>query len=133
MGRLMSDNVPEIPQLWDHISLGSGEKSIDMDVVWKALRKLSNKNINHVCKLLFYYEKTFSEIQEETGLTVNDVNHALYDLKQHNLVIMQGDKRGERTYHLTSYCVILLETLDILADKLKTVEAKDIFDSPKKP
>ena len=87
-----------------------------MDILWRTIRKLSNENVMTVIKALCNGGKTFAEIQMSTGLIVNDLNHALYDMKQINLVIMEGEKKGERKYHLTGYCIVLLKAIDRVQD-----------------
>jgi len=105
----------------------AGEKTIDLEALWKAIRKLSAKNTMVVINSLCNKGKTFRDIQKDTGLLVNDLNHALYDLKQLNLVIVKGDRKGERFYHLTEYCVILLNAIGSLQGTLKQTDAKEIF------
>jgi len=107
----------------------TGEKTIDMDSLWKAIRKLSSENSMTVLRELCKGGKTFRELQTETGLIVNDLNHILYDMKQMGLIIPRGEKKGERTYHITSYCAILLNSIKLLQDKLQHVNGKDIFDA----
>jgi predicted transcriptional regulator len=115
------------PTAPDTVSLGTGEKSIDMDVLWKAIRKLSGENAIAVVRVLCEGGKTFREIQTATGLSVNDLNHALYDMKYLDLIITRGDKKGEKTYHLTSYCVVLLNAIERLQDSLGYLDRKDVF------
>ena len=109
--------------------LVTGEKAIDMDSLWKAIRKLSSENSMTVLTALCKGGKTFRELQTETGLIVNDLNHILYDMKQMGLIITRGEKKGERTYHITSYCSILLNSIQRLQDNLQHVNGKDIFDA----
>lgn len=105
----------------------TGEKTINMDSLWKAFRKLSSENSMVVVRALYGGGKTFGELQADTGLIVNDLNHILYDMKQMGLVTPQGERKGERTYHLTSYCVILLDTIVDLKKELQRVDGKDMF------
>jgi DNA-binding HxlR family transcriptional regulator len=111
-----------------YISIQStGRKDINMDSIWKAFRKLSNRNTVVVVKALLNDGKTFRELQTETGLIVNDLNHVLYDLKAMNLVVAEGSKKREVKYYLTSYCVILLDAIDGLQMLLESIDDKDMF------
>jgi DNA-binding HxlR family transcriptional regulator len=107
--------------------LGTGEKAIGLDSLWKAIRKLSSENSMAVVKALCDGGKTFRELQAETGLLVNDLNHTLYDMKQIGLVTQLGEKKGERTYNLTSYCVLLLDSIKGLQGAFQHLNGKNIF------
>jgi len=63
---------------------------------------------------------TFAELQIDTNLTINLLNHALHEMKKTNLV-MQIDKR----YYLTKYCVLLLEAINRLRIEVKNTSIED--------
>lgn len=92
-------------------------KVIEDADLWRAIKKFSNKYVMTTVQAV--YDKgpqNFREIQEATKLETNDINHALHDLKALSLVIQKDDKR----YYLTKYCVILIESLNLLKDHLST-------------
>lgn len=97
---------------------GSAGKSGDMDHLWRAIRKLSNRDAMAVVNALANKSMTFGELQAATNLIVNDLNHALYDMKQMDLVITIGEKKGQRKYHLTNYCITLLNAVNVLRNAL---------------
>ena len=83
--------------------------TINIDIA-QALRKFTNKNIMLVAKALrLKISLTFGELQKDTGLSTNILNHTLHEMKKVNLVI-QVDKR----YYLTKYCALLLDAINRL-------------------
>jgi DNA-binding HxlR family transcriptional regulator len=89
--------------------------TINIDIA-QALRKFTNKNIMLVAKALHLkISLTFGELQKDTGLSTNILNHTLHEMKKVNLVI-QVDKR----YYLTKYCVLLLDAINRLRMEVKS-------------
>ena len=109
----------------------SSKKAIGMDSLWRAIRKLSNGNSTNVVKALHEGGKNFGEFQLETGLMINDLNHTLYDMRQIDLIVSSRERKGERKYYLTSYCVILLDAIGHLTKSLQHYDDEEIFDAHK--
>ena len=59
------------------IGQGAAGKSVDMDHLWRAIRKLSNRDAMAVVNVLANKSMTFGELQTATNLIVNDLNHVL--------------------------------------------------------
>lgn len=94
--------------------------TINIDIA-QALRKFTSKNIMLVAKaLLIKGSLTFGELQKDTELSTNLLNHALHEMKKVNFV-MQIDKR----YYLTKYCVLLLEAINRLRIEVKNTSTED--------
>lgn len=111
---VISESEANVPFKTKYI--GGGKKNLGIDELWKAVRKFSSENILNVATIL---DKTpgltFAELTKATGLkNPNDLNHALYDMKNQDLVIVIGEKKGERKYYLTKYGWVLLCALDNL-------------------
>lgn len=123
---LMSDHGDGNESNWDVLDVTGGipsnVKEINSAELWKAIRKMSNKNVKCVVKTL-RKEKSlvFKDLIAITGLNPNDLNHALYDLKQLNLVIQLDDKK----YYLTKYCVALLSSLKFLKEILNGISREE--------
>lgn len=97
--------------------LGFGSALKDLDVS-ASLRKLANPNAMLVTTKLFQNNSmTFRELQRETKLPTNTLTHALYVLKNADVVVKERDR-----YYLTNYGVILLEAINQIRDEMKTVE-----------
>jgi predicted transcriptional regulator len=93
----------------------SGLQDINSIELWKAVRKLSDKKVQIVVKIVYDNKAmTFGDLLKVTRLNVNDLNHVLGNLRQSNLVIRTEDKR----YYLTKFCIALLESLNGLRDRL---------------
>lgn len=98
--------------------------TINLDIM-KALRKFTNKNTMLVAKALRTKNSlTFGELQKETNLSANILNHTLHEMKKTDLVI-QVDKQ----YYLTKYCVVLLDAISRLRTEVKrtSLEGEDLF------
>ena len=94
--------------------------TINIDIA-QALRKFTSKNIMLVAKaLLIKGSLTFRELEKDTDLSTNLLNHALHEMKKVNFV-MQIDKR----YYLTKYCVLLLEAINRLRIEVKNTSIGD--------
>jgi hypothetical protein len=111
---------------WDVLDVTGGipsnVKEINSTELWKSIRKMSNSNVKCVLKVLRVRNSlVFKDLMKETGLSSNDLNHALYDLKQLNLVIQLDDKR----YYLTKYCIALLSALKFLKEILNGLSHGD--------
>ena len=128
---MADDTLVLTPTVPNACLLGISKRAIGMDSLWKAIRKLSSENSMEVVRALCGGGKTFGELQLETGLIINDLNHVLYDMKQMGLIIALGERKGERKYHLTSYCVILLDVIERLQNTLQRYDDRDIFDAHK--
>jgi DNA-binding HxlR family transcriptional regulator len=116
----------DTPEAIDSILQRAAEKPIDIDSLWRAIRKLSNRDTMIVVQVLADESMTFSELQAAAGLNVNRLNHILYDMKQMNLIIPIGEMKGQRKYYLTRYCKILLNTLVTLQREINSV-SKEVF------
>lgn len=79
--------------------------------IWKSIRRLSNKNALLVATELEKDRLRFGEITKRTCLSVNDVNHALCNLKELGLITQSKD---DKKYDLTQYCRLLLISLRFL-------------------
>jgi DNA-binding HxlR family transcriptional regulator len=91
---------------------------IGTEEIWKAVRKVANSDARKVTRALYLRGLNFGELKAETGLSDNDLNHALYEMKKLGLIVVDGDKKGKAKYHLTQYYVALLESLRVLKDRL---------------
>jgi len=101
---------------------GKVVRGIGTEEIWKAVRKVSNPNVRNVTRVLYLQGMTFGELRIKTGLSDNDLNHVLYDMKKLGLIVVVGDKKGKAKYHLTQYYVALLDALRVLKDRLGKLE-----------
>jgi DNA-binding HxlR family transcriptional regulator len=80
----------------------------------KALRKFSNKNIVFAARMLHENGALpFGELRDATVLSTNDLNHALQEMKNADLII-----KVDKKYCLTHYGALLLETLEAIMKEL---------------
>jgi len=77
--------MPLSPDAIDTMIPATG--SMDIDHLWRAIRKVSNQDPMVVVSTLAKGDMTFRELQIATNLTVNNLNHILYDMRQLNLII----------------------------------------------
>ena len=97
------------------LSFGATTRDLDVSA---SLRKLSNPNAILVATKLFEKNSmTFRELQKDTLLSTTTLAHAIYTLKNADIVIKDRDR-----YYLTNYGVILLEALNQIREETKTAK-----------
>ena len=94
-----------------------GETSCDL---WEALRKFSNEDVDVIARsILRNGPSTLSELRAQNpGLTTNELNHALIEMRNVELV-----KKIDKRYYITFFCRALIEALD--AFKLNLSEKQE--------
>jgi DNA-binding HxlR family transcriptional regulator len=130
----MSGSISTLASEKPHVGIiSTAKKEINIDSVCKSFKKVSNSKAAAVVRALRDDNKgkTFRELQTETKLIVNDLNHAIYDMKQLNLIVTEGEKKGEVKYRLTSYCVALLDAIDDLQELLHGISDEEMFSAHK--
>lgn len=100
-----------------------GVKGINIDEIWRAIRKFANEDASKVARALRMEPMNFGELQNNTKLTPNELNHALHDMKTMGLIIQKKDK----SYCLTTYSNVLINALQDLQAKLENENSKDLF------
>jgi predicted transcriptional regulator len=115
--------LPYDPDLESYYMLASPDlehSPFREDLSWRAVRKLSNEPARHVVICLLNHPgSNFGEMRNLTGLSLNDLNHALNDMKQLNLIIYDHKK-----YYLTKYCVALICSL---SGFVQNIRDEDVF------
>jgi hypothetical protein len=85
--------------------------TMQLDIAKAMRRLLENKNISLVVKVFFEKKgqpMSFGELQQETQLKRNDLNHALLGMKEIGLVTQLKDRK----YALTLYCATILKAMN---------------------
>ena len=103
---------------------GKGKGIADLS---KAIRKISNENARSIVASLETQPMTFGELHQNTGIQTNDLNRALYDMQQLDLVIPIGDKKGVRKYHLTKYGNVVKCALERLCMDLSDISREEMY------
>jgi len=89
----------------------------------ESLRKFANKNVLLIAKALKNDSGlTLGDLRDVTGLSTSALNHALYDMKNADLVIVDN-----RRYYLTRYSIVLLDTLDKLRHNIIEINDDELF------
>jgi hypothetical protein len=100
----------------------AGRKTCDVSKAMSKLYKNSSKNIARI----LYEDRAgqgFGDIQANTGLTRNKLNHELISMRNLDLV-----KLVDGRYYLTWYGALLLENVDICERALAEIEEDKLFE-----
>lgn len=100
----------------------AGRKTCDVSKAMSKLYKNSSKNIARI----LYEDRAgqgFGDIQADTGLTRNKLNHELISMRNLDLV-----KLVDGRYYLTWYGALLLENVDICERALAEIEEDKLFE-----
>lgn len=100
----------------------AGRKTCDVSKAMSKLYKYSSKNI---AKILYDGRSGlgFGDLQTETGLTRNKLNHELISMRNMDLV-----KLVDGRYYLTWYGALLLENVEICERALAGIEEDKLFE-----
>jgi hypothetical protein len=100
----------------------AGRKTCDVSKAMSKLYKNSSKNI---AKILYDDRggQGFGDLQAETGLTRNKLNHELISMRNLDLVKLVDGK-----YHLTWYGALLLENADLCERALAGIDEGKLFE-----
>ncbi|HOO53098.1 MAG TPA: hypothetical protein PLM24_02450 [Methanothrix sp.] len=100
----------------------AGRKTCDVS---KAMGKLYKNSTKNIARILYDGRSglAFGDLQAETGLTRNKLNHELISMRNLDLV-----KLVDGRYYLTWYGALLLENVDICERALAGVDEDKLFE-----
>jgi hypothetical protein len=100
----------------------AGRKTCDVS---KAVSKLYKNSSKNIARILYEGRNglEFGDLQAETGLTRNKLNHELIAMRNLDLV-----KLVDGRYYLTWYGALLLENVDICKRALAGIEEDKLFE-----
>jgi len=91
--------------------------------LWVGIKRFSNMDNALVAEALYDHgAQTLAQLREKTGLSTNRVNHALFDMRNAEIITKTG-----KTYCITVYGALIHESIKEIKTKLRAVPDTSLF------